>query len=143
MKQYSRDFTLRPYSVSDRQAVVRLWVNALGYTGPHQDPEMAIDLKCAQDDGLFIVADIAGQVKGTVMGGFDGHRGWIYSLAVDENFRHHGIGRALLDNVIEKLRALGCPKVNLQVLPGNTAVDFYKKAGFNVEERISMGLKLK
>ena len=77
------------------------------------------------------------------MGGYDGHRGWVYSLAVDENERHRGIGTALMSKVEQKLRGLGCLKVNLQVIPDNQAVvEFYQELGFSVEDRLSMGKRL-
>lgn len=77
------------------------------------------------------------------MGGYDGHRGWIYSLAVDETERHGGLGSALMSEIEEKLRTLGCLKVNLQVLRSNVGViEFYEKLGFSVEERVSMGKRL-
>ena len=90
---------------------------------------------------MVAVAD--GRVIGTVMGGYDGHRGWVYSLAVDEARRHSGIGSALVDEIEEALKALGCLKVNLQVVGSNSGVvDFYKRLGFSVEDRISMGKRL-
>ena len=77
------------------------------------------------------------------MGGYDGHRGWVYSLAVDEARRHTGIGSALVARIEESLKALGCLKVNLQVVGSNSSVvDFYKRLGFSVEDRISMGKRL-
>ncbi len=80
---------------------------------------------------------------GTVMGGYDGHRGWVYSLAVDERERHRGIGTALVEKIEQSLKALGCLKVNLQVVGSNSiVVDFYEKRGFSVEDRISMGKRL-
>ncbi len=79
----------------------------------------------------------------TVMGGYDGHRGWIYSLAVDDHKRHRGIGTALVEKIEQSLKALGCLKVNLQVVGSNSGVvDFYEKLGFSVEDRISMGKRL-
>ena len=83
------------------------------------------------------------KVVGTVMGGYDGHRGWVYSLAVDDRERHRGIGSALIDKIEETLKALGCLKVNLQVAASNSGVvEFYEKLGFSVEDRISMGKRL-
>lgn len=77
------------------------------------------------------------------MGGYDGHRGWVYSLAVGEARRHTGIGSALVERIEDALKALGCLKVNLQVVGSNSnVVDFYKRLGFSVEDRISMGKRL-
>jgi ribosomal protein S18 acetylase RimI-like enzyme len=74
------------------------------------------------------------------MGGYDGHRGWIYSLAVSPPARRRGIGTALMRHAERELAARGCPKVNLQVLASNSGtVEFYKKLGYVVEERVSMG----
>jgi ribosomal protein S18 acetylase RimI-like enzyme len=74
------------------------------------------------------------------MGGYDGHRGWIYSLAVSPTCRHRGIGRTLMQHVESRLLRLGCPKINLQVLTSNAAtVEVYAKLGYRVEERVSMG----
>ena len=74
------------------------------------------------------------------MGGYDGHRGWIYSLAVAPRFRRRGIGTALVRHVEKALLGRGCPKINLQVLPSNSdVVAFYRKLGYKVEERISIG----
>ncbi len=90
-----------------------------------------------------MVAVEDGKIVGTVMGGYDGHRGWIYSLAVDHRERHRGIGSALIDYIEQALKALGCLKVNLQVVASNSGVvEFYEKLGFSVEDRISMGKRL-
>ena len=128
----------------DRALVLALWRQCFSYTAPHQDPAAAIDLKLKEDDGLFFVAtDAAGRVVGTVVAGFDGHRGWLYSLAVDPALRRQGTGRALVAAAVAALKARGCPKVNLQILPDNsTVIAFYEKLGFVTEERISMGRRL-
>ena len=125
--------------------MVALWARVFGqgYGAPHNDPEVAIGLKTAYDPGLFLVAVADWRVVGTVMGGYDGHRGWVYSLAVDESERSMGIGTVLMREVEQKLRALGCLKVNLQVVGSNSGVvGFYERLGFSVEDRISMGKRL-
>ena len=97
----------------------------------------------ARDPDLFLVAVEGDRVIGTVMGGYDGHRGWIYSMAVDESQRHRGVGSVLMGEIENSLRALGCLKVNLQVVPSNSSVvNFYERLGFSVEDRISMGKRL-
>ena len=123
--------------------MVALWASVFGYDAPHNDPHVAIERKVARDPDLFLVAVAGSRVVGTVIGGYDGHRGWIYSLAVDENERHEGIGTALIGEVEHMLKGLGCLKVNLQVMPDNHGVvEFYRKLGFSVEDRLSMGKRL-
>ena len=95
-------------------------------------------LSC-QPEG-FLVAFVDGEIAGTAMAGYDGHRGWIYYVGVAAQYRRVGVGAALLHRAEEYLIARGCPKLNLQVRPGNyEAVAFYESLGYRVEERISMG----
>ncbi|MBT0670287.1 GNAT family N-acetyltransferase, partial [Novosphingobium profundi] len=79
----------------------------------------------------------------TAMAGYDGHRGWLYSIAVDPDWQGQGVGSALVIEAQARLKSLGCGKVNLQVRAGNqTVTAFYRKHGFVVEERVSMGKRL-
>jgi ribosomal protein S18 acetylase RimI-like enzyme len=74
------------------------------------------------------------------MAGYDGHRGWIYSMAVAPDRRGQGLGSRLLDHALEALKKRGCVKVNLQILESNEAVRrFYEANGFTAEPRLSMG----
>ena len=123
--------------------MVALWAKVFGYDAPHNDPLVSIERKVARDPDLFLVAVAGSRIVGTVMGGYDGHRGWIYSLAVDEDERHSGIGTALIGEMERKLKELGCLKMNLQVMPDNHGVvKFYRRLGFSVEDRVSMGKRL-
>ena len=101
----------------------------------------AIPAKLAVDDGLLFVAEgAAGEVVGTAMAGYDGHRGWIYAIAVDPWQRLCGIGRVLVEHACAELAVRGCRKVNLQVRDGNEqAAAFYKRLGFVREPRIAFG----
>ena len=132
---------IRPFDPDcDHSAVVALWSATLGYSSAHNAPELSIRKKVEVGVGLFFVAEAAGRLVGTVMAGYDGHRGWIYSLAVDTDFRKQGIGRALLRRAESALEKRGCVKINLQVGDGNEAViGFYEKMGYKVEPRTSMG----
>jgi ribosomal protein S18 acetylase RimI-like enzyme len=131
---------IRPFDEADEPAVIALWTAVFGYPAPHNQPATVIRCKLAFQRELLFVAVLDGQAVGTVMGGYDGHRGWIYSLAVAPNFRRRGIGAALVKHVEQALRDRGCLKINLQVLPANAqAVGFYDSLGYQVEERISMG----
>ena len=123
-----------------RADVIRLWGDVFGHASGHHTPGLSIDKKLALADELFFVAHDAGSVVGTVMAGYDGHRGWLYSVAVDPAHRKRGIGAALVMHAEKALVARGCMKINLQVLGGNEAVvGFYEALGFAVEPRISMG----
>jgi ribosomal protein S18 acetylase RimI-like enzyme len=134
---------IRTYHDSDEAAVVALWNDALPDSAPHNDPAASIRKKVAVDRDLFLVADIEGAIVGTVLGGYDGHRGWIYSVAVDRRHRRQGIGGALIRRLEAALVERGCLKVNLQVRASNEeVVAFYAELGYAVEERISMGKRL-
>ncbi|HTN03874.1 MAG TPA: GNAT family acetyltransferase [Planctomycetaceae bacterium] len=137
------DVQIRPYDDADMQAVIALWNAVLPDSAPHNDPSTSIRQKIAVERDLFLVADLAGSVVGTVMGGYDGHRGWIYSVAVDAGHRRCGIGAALLRRLEADLKSRGCLKVNLQVRATNTQViGFYERLGFMVEPIVSMGKRL-
>ena len=77
------------------------------------------------------------------MAGYDGHRGWVYYVAVSPRRRRQGIGSALMKEVEARLAQFGCPKLNLQVRATNQeVVAFYQQLGYEVEQRVSMGKRL-
>ena len=125
---------IRPFERADTESVVALWEEA-GLTRPWNDPRRDIERKLSVQPELFLVALDGDRLVGSVMAGYDGHRGWLYYLAAREPRR--GIGRALVAEAEERLVALGCPKVQLMVRPGNDAVfGFYDSLGF---ERFEIG----
>lgn len=124
--------------------VVELWKNVFGYESARNDPYLTINKKEAVSDGLFFVAEskIHG-VVGTVMCGYDGHRGWIYSLVARPAFQNQGIGKGLMLHAEHTLKNLGCAKINLQIIEGNEQVQmFYQSLGYTTEKRISMGKEI-
>lgn len=77
------------------------------------------------------------------MAGYDGYRGWLYSIAVKKEYRKKGIGKSLTNHAIAILKELGCIKINLQIRSTNSEViSFYKALGFYEEDRVSMGMLL-
>jgi ribosomal protein S18 acetylase RimI-like enzyme len=131
---------VRVFQESDEPTVVALWKQVFAYPESRNDPATVIRRKLAGQPHLFFVAVVDGKVVGTVMGGYDGHRGWVYSLAVDPDYHRQKIGTALMQHVEKALSEQGSPKINLQVLASNAAaIEFYEKLGYRVEERISMG----
>ena len=133
---------IRPFHPADEPAVVALWARC-GLTRPWNDPRKDIARKLAVRPDLFLVAELDGGVIGTVMAGYDGHRGWVNYLGVDPACRRQGVGRALMAEAERLLRREGCPKINLQVRTGNTeAIEFYRRIGFAVDDVVSLGRRL-
>lgn len=135
------NFKITPFdNVKHRDPVISLWEEVFGYEADHNLPSLVIDKKRDVEDGLFFVAETDQGVVGTVMAGYDGHRGWIYSVAVSPKYRKQGLGSQLLSFAEEKLSEKGCIKVNLQIMDGNEPVQqFYLSNGYQTEKRISMG----
>jgi len=134
--------TIRPYQVTDEQQVIELW-HLCGLVVPWNDPAQEIRLKAQVQPELFLVGIVEGQVATSVMAGYDGHRGWLYSVAVAPHLQAQGLGRRMVVEVESRLRELGCHKINLQVRVGNAAVvGFYERLGYSIEERVSLGKRL-
>ncbi len=133
---------IRPFDLADTDAVVALWQEA-GLTRPWNNPYQDIRRKLTVQPELFLVAVDDSEVVGTVMAGYDGHRGWLYYLASAPARRGQGIGRRLVETAEERLIALGCPKVQLMVRTENLEVhDFYSALGFEPFETWTTGKRL-
>jgi ribosomal protein S18 acetylase RimI-like enzyme len=133
---------IRPYAAADEAAVVALW-QTCGLLRPQNDPHKDIARKLRVNPEWFLVAADGGGIAGAVMAGYEGHRGWINYLAVEPARQRGGLGRALMAEAERRLRAAGCPKINLQVRPENqAAIAFYARLGFSVEGAISLGKRL-
>ena len=136
-------FITRPFTESDRPGVIALWNEAFPDNSPWNIPDEDIDRKLKIQKELFIIAEYENNIIGSAMAGFDGHRGWVYYVAVLKKFRKHGVGEALMNHVERELAQIDCTKLNLQVRSTNTEViEFYKKLGYNLEDRVSMGKRL-
>ena len=137
------ELKIRAYQESDEQSVMALWTEALPANAPHNEPATTIRLKLECDRELFFVATVGEALAGSVMGGYDGHRGWIYTMAVAPEHRHHGVGTALMRHVESVLADRGCLKINLQVRTSNAGViEFYRRLGYDVDDVLSMGKRL-
>lgn len=131
---------IRPIEDSDSDAVAALWREVFPHNPFWNIPEKDIAKKLEVQRELFFVAEIEEEIVGTAMAGYDGHRGWVYYVAVSPNHRREGIGEALMNRVEDELKKIGCIKLNLQVRSSNTGVvEFYKKIGYGVEDHVSMG----
>jgi ribosomal protein S18 acetylase RimI-like enzyme len=123
------DLILREFQLStDYNQVVSLWHDAgpgihLGRT----DEKEEIEKKLLRDPDLFLVAESGGRIIGTVMGGFDGRRGMVYHLAVEQAYRRMGIGNALMSELEKRMKQKGCLRTYLLVAHDNVdAIRFYE-----------------
>ena len=133
---------VRPYQESDQDAVVALW-RECELVKPWNDPVKDIRRKMGIQRDLFLVGSMDSRLVATVMVGFEGHRGWINYLAVAADCRKRGFGRLLMDEAEARLRAMGCPKISLQIRRSNAdVVAFYRSIGYSVDDVVSMGKRL-
>ena len=133
---------IRPFEPADEDAVVALW-DRCGLTRPWNDPRKDIARKLAVQRDLFLVGCDGDAIVAAAMAGYDGHRGWVYYFGVDPAHQHNGYGRALMGEVERRLRAEGCPKINLQVRSTNAAViAFYRQLGYAVDDVAGLGKRL-
>lgn len=131
------------YDNKYQEALVDLW-RKCGLVTPQNDPVEDIQKKLDFQSDLFFLALVEEKLVGSVMVGYEGHRGWINYLAVLPEHQKQGYGRSLVEKAIEELQKLGCLKVNLQVRKTNLpAVEFYKHLGFKEDNVTSLGLRLR
>ena len=122
---------IRIYRERDREQVLALWQEC-DLIHPKNDPQKDLDRKKGFGEELFLVIEEREKIIGTVMGGYDGHRGIINYLGVHPSFRGQGLGKMLLQAVEQKLKDLGCPQVNLLVWSNNSEVlKFYKETQYS------------
>ena len=134
--------TIRQFALRDTESVISLWQEA-GLTRSWNNPHRDIQRKMTVQPKLFLVAVDGEDVVGSVMAGYDGHRGWIYYLASAPHRRGEGIARSLVEAAEEALLELGCPKVQLMVRPENDeSLGFYDALGYERFATITTGKRL-
>ncbi len=133
---------IRAYQPTDESAVIALW-EACGLTRPWNDPHKDIARKLTEQPELFLVGVEGEKLMATAMVGFDGHRGWVYYLAVDPALQRLSYGKQLMHEAEQLLIARGCPKINLLVRSSNTKVlKFYAELGYTQDDVVSLGRRL-
>jgi ribosomal protein S18 acetylase RimI-like enzyme len=133
---------IRPFQSTDAVEVVALWERC-GLTRPWNDPFKDIERKSLVQPDLFLVGIEDGAIVAAVMAGYDGHRGSIYYLGVAPEHQRSGFGRELMDAAEERLRDLGCPKINLLVRSTNLPVnEFYARLGYQRDDVVCLGKRL-
>lgn len=126
-------------TADDAEAVVALW-QACGLTRPWNDPGADFVRALGDAASAVLVARSGAGVTGSVMTGFDGHRGWVYYLAVAPHARGAGLGRALMAAAEAWLAARGAPKIQLMVRDDNdAAIGFYEALGLERQKVVTLG----
>jgi len=133
---------IRPFEASDQTEVIELW-EACQLVVPWNDPKKDIARKLKVDADLFLIGELEGKIIATVMGGYEGHRGWINYLAVSPQHQRKGYGKKIMQLVEQRIRQQGCPKINLMIRASNTgAVAFYRALGYDPETSVALGKRL-
>ena len=123
---------------ADADAVIALW-ETCGLTRPWNDPRDDFALALSSASSTVLVAREGG-IAGSVMAGFDGHRGWIDYLAVEPAYRRNGLGRGLMAAAEDWLRSVGAPKLQLMIRDDNeAALGFYETLGLERQKVVVFG----
>jgi ribosomal protein S18 acetylase RimI-like enzyme len=125
--------SIREACSRDIDSVINVW-QSCDLTRPWNDPATDFNLALESTSSSILLAEMDHIIVGTVMAGFDGHRGWLYYLGIHPKCRKQGIGRQLMDAATLWLAERNCPKIELVVRSGNPAANFYTKTGWAKED---------
>jgi len=126
---------IRPYQPEDLAAVVALWDEG-GLNKTYNDPARDIAKICATPDCQLYLGLIDDAVIASIMVGHDGHRGWIYRLAVAQAQRRQGYGAELMELAENWLTARNIVKCQLMIREENEEVEaFYRELGYEETPR--------
>ena len=136
------DLIIRHYQSGDEQDVIRIWQQCgllVSWNNPYSD----IERKQEDSPELFFVGVQEGKLVATCMAGYEGHRGWLYYLAVDEECRHRGIATGMVQHAEAALQVTGCPKIDLMIRNTNEEViSFYRSMGYELDPVVVMSKRL-
>ena len=133
---------VRSFRKSDQKDVIQLWKEC-GLVVPWNDPRRDIERKLVIQPELFLIGLINDEIITTAMAGYDGHRGWVYYLAVKPLYQQKEIGRQIMKEAETRLLELGCPKLNIMVRSTNLdVINFYKAIGYKIDAVTNMGKRL-
>jgi len=136
-------FQIVRHSSKYQKAVIDLWKKC-DLIVPQNDPVEDIQKKLEFQPQLFLIALLDGQLIGSIMVGYEGHRGWLNYLAISPNYQKQGYGKKLVFKAIDELKKFDCLKVNVQIRKNNSsAIEFYKHLGFKDDNVIGLGIRLK
>lgn len=141
MKETDR-LTIRNYLPADQSKVISLWQEC-GLLVPWNNPYRDIERKYRNSPEMFFIGDLGSELVATCMAGYDGHRGWIYYLAVKNSCRGMGIASEMVKHAESSLIAINCPKIDLMVRNTNDEViSFYQSIGYEPDPVVVLSKRL-
>ena len=136
------EISIRPFQLADNPGVIELWF-ICELVRPWNNPQRDIERKMGEHPELFLVAESDSRLIGSCMAGYEGHRGWIYYLAVHPDFQRRGLAAHLMQRAETALTSIGCPKLELMIRNTNLpVVAFYKSIGYEEEPAVVMSKRL-
>lgn len=133
---------IQEYAEKYQEDVILLWQEC-GLVAPQNNPVKDIERKLKVDPDLFLIGLVGDTVVASVMGGYEGHRGWINYLAVKPEYQRKGYGQSIMKAVEGLIQSKGCPKINLQVRTSNESViKFYAALGYGNDSVVGLGKRL-
>ena len=133
---------IRSFHKTDIESVIELWKEC-GLVVPWNNPRLDIERKLKYQPELFLVGIIDNKIIATAMVGYDGHRGWVYYLAIRPNYQKSGFGKLMMDEAEGILTKMGCPKINIMVRDTNLdVINFYKSIGYEAQGVATLGKRL-
>ena len=139
----NNNFTLRIMQIEDYENVYKLWMTIDGFgIRSIDDSKEGVARFLKRNPSTSVVAEADGKIVGAILCGHDGRRGCFYHVCVRQEYRKHGIGKAMMEDIDALAKAFGCTDLQLRVYPQNDeAVGFYQKCGFTIQN-IGMQKKL-
>lgn len=139
-------YHIRSFEVADTDAVIALWQATQlirSWNDPHKDIQRKLEQLEHSQTSIFWVIEMVGEIIGSVMAGYDGHRASVNYLAVHPKYQTKGIGRIIMDKVEQWCLSLNCPKINLLVRTDNLDVrNFYAQLGYAQDEVVALSKRL-
>lgn len=130
---------IRRSTAEDEKMVIALWASCNLTVSANDTSKDFQFARGKQNSDILLGVNETGKIISSIMVGHDGHRGWIYYVAVNPAFRHQGIGRQMITAAEEWLKERKVAKIMLMIRDTNTQViDFYKRLGFDTEPRVIM-----
>lgn len=136
------EFKIRIFREQDSQDIIRLW-KLCELVVPWNNPQIDINRKTKDSPELFFIGELGGNIIASCMAGYDGHRGWIYYLAVHPDHRRNSYAHTIMSYAEKSLRNIGCPKIDLMIRNTNSdVIAFYKQIGYNADPVVVMSKRL-